>query len=175
MIPVISHTHVTIHLFLLYVLISGNYIGNILSCSFQKLIQTNMLYQHILAFCIFYLTISMTVNDSLNPMQSLLVSVISYIWFVITCKMNALYVSIVLFIIFITYMISNIIDYYQKEHESDRLKHTNYIVKSVGFIGAVLTTLVGFILYYRSKRREYSKNWSWSFFILGKPVCKNNK
>ena len=165
----------TIHLFLIYVLISGNYIGDLMSCSFQRLLKTNILYQHILAFCIFYLTISIAVDDSLDPFQSLYVSFISYIWFVISCRMSAGYISILLFITFFTYLITNIIEFYQKKHESDKLEEANLIVKTTGFSLSILTTLIGFIIYYRVKRKQYNNNWNWKVFIIGKQICRNKK
>lgn len=169
----IEKAQFALHLFLLYILISGNYIGNLLSCSFQRVLNENMIYKHVLAFAIFYITISMTMNDDFNPIQHLLISFCSYIWFILTSKMKANYVMAVLAVILGMYILNNIIKYYQEKHKSDKLKKISVIINIVGIIVALIITITGFILYYKIKRKEYSKNWSWNIFIFGKPSCKN--
>lgn len=170
---VIEKAQFALHLFLLYILISGNYIGNLLSCSFQRILNENMIYKHVLAFAIFYITISMSMEDSFNPLQHLLISFCSYVWFILTSKMKAYYIMAVLAVILTVYILNNIIKYYQKKHNSDKLKKINTIIHIVGIVVSFIITITGFIIYYKIKRKEYSKNWSWNIFIFGKPFCKN--
>lgn len=170
---VVEKAQFALHLFLLYILISGNYIGNLLSCSFQRVLNENMIYKHLLAFAIFYITISMSMEDEFNPLQHLVISFFSYVWFILTSKMKAYYIMAVLVVILIVYISNNIIKYYQKKHNSEKLKKINTIVHITGIVISFIITIIGVIVYYKLKRKEYSKSWSWKVFILGKPVCKN--
>ena len=79
----------------------------------------------------------------------------------------------VLAVILTVYILNNIIKYYQKKHNSDKLKKINTIIHIVGIVVSFIITITGFIIYYKIKRKEYSKNWSWNIFIFGKPFCKN--
>ena len=42
------------HIFILYLVISGNFIGNRFSCKLQKLLQNNMFFKHLIGFMLLF-------------------------------------------------------------------------------------------------------------------------
>ena len=170
----ILDAELSVHLFLLYILISTNYLGDLLSCSFQRLINNNIIYKHLLAFSVFYLTIMISLKDHDNPFSHIFVAIGTYIWFILTTKMSANFVCSLLILIFIVYICTNIISHYQKKEKSEKLKKINNIIKIVGLVIGIIITIVGFVIYYKKKRLKYSKKWNWVTFILSEPKCKLN-
>ena len=190
-------------LFIIYLLISCNFLANLFSCNLQQLLSENMFVKHIfgfltMLFCIIYLD-SNIIKES-KYMEGFLYAIIFYIWFWLTTKTHLYTTLIILMLLLIVYILQihkNTLyqelekeqklekDQKQQEIEQKELdqklieleKYINNIQLSQHIIigSALVITIIGFIYYYIEKKREYKDNWNSLKFIFGKNVCDNNR
>ena len=176
-------------LFIIYLLISCNFLASLFSCNLQELLTNNMYAKHIfcfltMLFCIVY--VDSTIVKESKYIEGFLYAIIFYIWFVLTTKNNIYITLIILLLLLIVYILQihrnsiyNKIENNKIELEEElielnkninNVKLSQYIIIGI----ALLITIIGFILYYKEKKEEYGEGWSTLKFIFGNNKCKNN-
>lgn len=190
-------------LFIIYLLISCNFLANLFSCNLQQLLSENMYVKHIfgfltMLFCIIYVD-SNIVKES-KYMEGFFYAIIFYIWFWLTTKTHLYTTLIILMLLLIVYILQihkntlyqqqekklTELDQDKKELDQeqielnkniDKIKLSQYIIIGIAFA----ITIIGFIYYYSEKRREYGKQradgieWNTLTFMLGDIKCNKNK
>ena len=171
-------------LFVFYLIISGNFIGSLLSCKTQKLFTENIAVRHILGFATLYFFVIFVDSDnaSAEPTKNILVSLGLYLLFVISTRCYHPCVFAILCILLLIYMIKQYKDYYNKKENKKKLglnakAALNIANKStLPLITLALICLVfGFINYLGRKSKEYGSVWSWEKFWKGVIECKFEK
>lgn len=166
-------------LFVLYLIISGNYLGQLLSCKVQKHFQNNMIIKHLLGFMTLYFFVIFAGNSDQPIWTQMNTTIILYLWFILTTRTDIRYTIVILLSLLGIYIIDSQIKWYKSLYKDDKNKPKNYhkIIKIFEyayngmFLVAVAATLIGFAVYLGEKRFEYEKNWSWKKFFIGKPLC----
>ena len=164
-------------LFVLYLIIAGNYLGELFGCKTQKMFQENMSFKHILGIMTLYFFVVFSSTDEQNegPLDNFKMSLILYVCFVITTKTNYKFIVPIMICLFLVYVLSKSEEFYKKEKDHKKLEHVKLASKIFTYI-AIILTVVGFVLYTYQKRVEYSgSDWSWLTFFLGKPECNFDK
>ena len=171
----ISVIHKGMLLFLL--IISGNYIGNLVSCRTQYLFNNNIYVKHLIGFISLYFFIILVELD-INPFKALILSIPMYFYFIMLTKsQSTFFVSIIILLIILVFL-HNYKSYLDKKKKLSKIeliyiKNINIVRKIV--IGIILTfTLMGFLIYLGMKKVEYKNNFNLKDFLFGKIVCKNN-
>ena len=88
-------------------------------------------------------------------------------------KMNIYFSGIVFSMIVILLICKNYISYYQKddiEKHKDKIENLDKAVKYL-FNTIIVFTIFGVALYFKKQRKDYSKSFSYSKFILGTTKC----
>jgi hypothetical protein len=163
-------------LFIIYLLISCNFLAQLFGCQLQNILRNYMYVKHIagfftMLFCI--ILVDSTIQKENRYLEGLAYAVIFYIWFWITTKTN-LYITlnvIVLFlIIYLLQLYKNSLNNDQ-DNEFDKEKISNLQIYIV--IIAFIVSLIGFVMYYLNKKKEYKGIWNNKDFLLGTIDCKD--
>ena len=160
-------------LFVLYLVISGNFLAPLFSCRLRQFIEESMIVRNILGFLT--LTFFVVIATKSSPMtyaNVLSYSAIFYIWFLMSTRMNMKFWMIFILLIGSVYLIR----LYQSELTSDtptpeEMERFN-IAKKILTILAGIVTAVGFLIYFGEKRIEYGELFQFDKFLLGTPSCK---
>ena len=161
-------------IFLLMIVICGNYITELFPCGFRKLFNDSIKLKYILTFFILFTSVIL-VKPSITKDKSLIflfgISIFIYIWFLFMTKMNVYFFLTLLFLLFILYIC---IQYYNYKKLSDEDKKKYDIITTTIFILSIVITVVGFLLYYGEKKYEYKKLFSWKDFFFKNLKCNFN-
>ena len=160
--------------------VAGNFVAETLNCKSQKALTDNMLLKNIVIYFLIYFTLKLTDEEHPHPFVTFRKACVVWFIFFMFNRTNHR-VNFVIFVMFmLAYIISNFIKYYEKQKDDDsknlvliqRLKYSiNFLVYMI-----VIVISLGFLSYFRSKRREYSgSKWEWSKFILGVNKCDSLK
>ena len=169
---ILENNQIPLALFALYLLISSNYLGELFTCSLRKHLTNNMVTKHILAIITLYISVIMTTDiDGLK--HKILATVVVYIWFLLTTKCTASYVFIILLIISLTFILNKYIDSLVKKDSKNKKKYEkwNANIRKCSFIISIFITIIGFVLYYIKKKKEYGNLFQLKTFIFGVQKC----
>jgi hypothetical protein len=167
---------------LLTLAVSGNFIGNTLSCKTQYYMTNNMYVKHLLILLIVYFTLNYSSNDNPNPIE--LIKNAFYIWvcYLMFTKQSITFTMIVACIFFSVYLLDSFVSYYNKLEKNEKTKseiknkidsyskYRNYLFK-----GGLATLLIGFISYFMEKKSEYGNDFNFTTFLFGKVQCDSLK
>ncbi len=158
------------YLALIYIVISGNYIGNTFGCKVQQLFQNNMLLKHLLALITtYFLIILATPPDNFTPNEIIAFTGIVYTWFFLTTRMHfTFWIPMI-----ITIMGAFVIYSWQKQSKKEENKDENLDKVKKGLVSvAGILTIFGVAVYYGEKKLEYGSKFNPMTFWFGKPQCQ---
>ena len=171
----LSLVHKGMLLFLL--IISGNYIGSLVSCRTQDLFNNNIYVKHMIGFISLYFFIILA-ELNINPLKSLILTIPMYFYFIVLTKSESTFFISVIFFLLVLVFSHNYKRYLDNKENLSKneiifMKNINFIKKIV--IGIIFSlSLIGFLIYLGMKKIEYKNNFSFKNFLFGKIVCKNN-
>ncbi|MEY2905164.1 MAG: hypothetical protein RJA52_1180 [Bacteroidota bacterium] len=163
-------------LFLLYLLICGNFLGSLFACQVQRILQTNVFAKHII--CIATLTFFVILADSqaeLRPFYQQITAIIFfYIWFMLSTKTDAPIMITIWLLFFMGYLLTIYIDKRDKNGQPlDIEQHKRSIkIRSTLSISAAILTIIGMLVYMGEKKTEYGNKFNYSSFFFGQPRCR---
>lgn len=165
-------------LILLLLVISGNYIGEVLPCRFRKLMSSNMVLKYICTFLTLIFFVVLSSNHEQKLSQVFYNSIIIFVWFMILAKNNIHFFlgnCLLFFVIYVFYLLK--IQYINENvnGSNDKKIRNMEIVNNVLIVSAFLSTCFGFILYLGEKKVEYNSKFKYRYFIFGKPDCAKEK
>lgn len=162
-------------IFVLYLIISGNYLANLFGCRTQEALNNNMWLKHLLGFMTMFFFVVLVDSKSKwsdSPRTQLLFTLLFYCMFVITTRMD--YKWWLAFIIGLSLIyILQVYKEHDKTEESNRKNYETYQRYLIYITGIII--LLGFVIYYGRKKSEYGQNFDHSIFLLGKTNCSFNK
>jgi len=169
--------------FAIYLIISCNFLSDLLGCKFKKLLRENMYVKHIFGYLTLVFLVILTsvdINDEENLIKALIYSFVLYIWFICTTKTHIYTTITVLLIFFIMYVLSIRIKILEKNIENDKNKEEidklNLVNLSLLIIAFVIT-FFGVLYYLMLQNNKLSRNsdeFSYITFFIGKHKCKND-
>lgn len=161
-------------LFLLYLIIAGNYLGNLFSCQIQHILHTNLYAKHLigLATLIFFVFLA-DPNAEIRPFkQQMLAVAVLYTWFILSTKTDATVMVTIWSLLFIGYLLTVYIE--KKNTKEETIANIN-LLTNVRFATAVIAaviTVIGMLIYMGEKKVEYGKKFRYLTFFMGKPDCR---
>jgi len=163
-------------IFLLILAISGNFLSETMGCQVQKLLTTNMIAKNIIILMVIYFALGFA-SDQTNPHPLHIMKQTLFIWvfFLIFNKMDMYFTIVVTFLLFSILLCKDYISYYHGKNEKEYNEKIAFLedLSNKIIILTSLITIVGFLLYFRKQRSDYSDSFSYSKFILGSPKCAN--
>ena len=109
-------------------------------------------------------------NTKNNVLSNIFIAITIYILFIISTRLNIIYITIILILLLVIFVIDKIS---KNEKETNNERYENY--KKLEIILIILTILIiiiGFTSYAITKYHEYDKNFSILTFIFGTLTCK---
>jgi hypothetical protein len=182
-------------LFLLYLLISGNFLGNTFSCATQRYLENRVVKQGMVFFSLFFfIKLINPLKKDHSPYYDMLHTIPIYIIFFISTKCNPVILLLFMVILFIIYYIYLHINFYYKHIEKiinnnkdeeiikkiiekkninnefnkyNLLRHIQLYLTSIGLIAL----LIGFYIYFIRQYQDHHLNWNWGKFFFGIEKC----
>ena len=178
-------------LFVLYLMISSNYLGSLFGCRVQQLFENNMLVKHTVGFLTLYLFVSLLEgNGVVAPGKQLWQSGVIYAAFFMSTKMNFKFwlpFIILMGIVYTLYIVKDALyggDSLLDNQATDPVqeKRTRKIkevltedrigkAQRAVVVGALLLMVAGFLVYLGEKKLELGKDFQFSKFVFGNPTC----
>ena len=172
-------------LFIFFLIISGNYLGQLFPCKIQKVFTENVYLKHFFGFLT--LTFFVLLIDSSRPQNFSTIFTTSIgLYFVFLLLMNT---NVLFFILSIlTLAIIYLIHIYQTQTnvktdpETDPETNPSFHIsnewmtrtKDTLYMVFTLSTLVGLLVYMGEKKIEYGKKFNYLTFVFGKPSCRSS-
>jgi hypothetical protein len=166
-----SHISNGFYLALVYLVISGNYLGSLFGCKIQQLFRENMLVKHVLGlFTSYFLIILSTPPENYTAESTLVLTLVIYMWFFLTTKMH---------VYFWIPMILSVLGAYllwvykkQKLAKEEEWKKWVESIQRVAVLFAGVLTAMGVVAYYGEKKLEYGDDFTAWKFWMGVPECR---
>ena len=180
------------NIFILLLIISGNYIGELFPCRIQDLLSKNVFIKHFIGLLtlIFFVNLTDT-NLNLKFIELILSSLLLYFLFLLLInneKNCFLFVTIILGTMYLLQLYktdilnSNKIDDINEINKIDdenlqksiiNKLHIIDIFQKILFLIFLISLIMGFIVYLGQKKIEYKNKFDYLIFLFGKPSCKN--
>lgn len=162
-------------IFVLYLIISGNFLANLFGCQTQELMNNNMAMKHLLGFMTMYFFVVLVDSESKlgdTPSVQLLITLVFYVMFMITTRMDYKWWVAFILLLSVIYILQVYKDHPKSSEEEQKSYETAQQVLTY-ITGAVV--LFGFLIYVGRKRSEYGNKFTFSTFMLGKTSCSGNR
>lgn len=167
-------------IFILFLAVSCNFTGALLSCKNQELFTSNMYVKHFVLYMILLVTIVSTdkqnfITETKGFSEQLFLlfgySFVIYLVFILLTKMIFIYIIVALVILFFHLFV---VDYKKTQinHENEEEIKKYETIECILEILLGIIIVVGVYLYYMKQKSEYGDRFSISKFIVGVPVCK---
>lgn len=183
------NTNMIKSIFLLFLAVSGNYVGSTLSCKTQWHMSNNMVIKQMIIVMMIYFTLNITSSDNPYPIEVAKKTLFIWITYIILSKTDSRFTLTGIILLIAFYVLTNFSDYENGQLQSkieNSLDNKEKIIKihtdkismyEKGqqllffiFIGVVI---IGFLIYMTEKRKEYGSKFNFSTFLLGVVECKN--
>ena len=172
----------SISVFVLLLIIFGNFLGELMPCKVREALSNNMLLKHFLGYLTLLFFAVLTIYEQSN-INIIISSFFVYIYFLFLSKTHYKLWIIIVFLLGIAYflhiykMTTKDVNKYDENNiftiSRDEVVHAVPSIQLGLIIISVILTVVGFTIYLFQKRKEYSNKFSYLTFFLGKPHCKN--
>lgn len=164
-------------LFVLMLLVAGNYLQELFGCRLQKLLRESIIAKHIVGvlFLLFFAVIIDPSIAKLHLANILLMTAILYAWFIVIVRSpNSITVPVIalLMLVYLMNLRKRQLAYGEEDDTERKVKQVTYIQTAVTVLAAVLSIL-GFVIYMAEKMREYGDDFSFAQFVVGKVDCRN--
>jgi hypothetical protein len=170
-----NYNNVILGVFLIILSISGNFIGETMSCQIRKHLMNNMYSKNLIIILIIYFAISLTNEDkTIHPIIHTIISLYIWIIFLMFNKMDSCFTFIIIFLIIGILLLKNYIDYYEaidNKEIVDKLKSVSKII----IISTIIIIIIGFTIYFIRQSKEHKKNFSYIKFLFGTKRCNSIK
>lgn len=166
-------------IFLLFLAVSGNFIGETFSCNLQRLLKSNMIAKHVLLLIILYFSINFSGKKDdeyfSHPLHTLNSTFMIYLLFLLFTKMDIYFTIFVVILLTILYILHDYIVYCE-HHKKDKKYIDNLtLFSNILIVFLILVILLGFILYLSKQYNDHSQDWSTIKFIFGVVKCGSKK
>ena len=177
-------TNINVVVLLFILVVSGNYIGELLPCRVQYQLQHNIYLKHLMGVLTlsFFVILTSSSYSKFSNIRKLLLSFILYIFFLAFAKTHysVWFTLIVLIsIIYVSSLIKEdmINDKYKIFKNMEKNKQITLLNKINNVLSIISLIIVSFgvIIYYLEKEKEYKKKFSFFKFFIGKITCRHNK
>lgn len=175
-------------IFLIYAVIAGGYINEVLSCQMRYLLTNNKIYRHVMGIILVFVFIMAEGGWSFgddekesenswasgNVSHTIIIAFMIYLIFLISAKSKLIPNLIFFSLIFILYFINTqrsflLVREKITKETSDAIIYFEYFLLFL----AVIVLIYGFTDYIFYQKEEYGKAFSWFTFMLGTKECKS--
>jgi len=163
-------------MFFLILIISSNFVGDILNCKFQRTVINNIYVKHLVAFLILYFLNSNLFTEKDHPIDRLKNCLILYVIFIVIMRLNLVFTIVTMCLLFTIHLTHQHYLYYRNNPE--KVKDYNMVIKLHLFVRmlsllTLIIAVIGLVINYYERKKEYGTNFKIKNFILGNVKCDN--
>ena len=161
-------------LLVFYVLIASQYTNGLMGKQLKTFFEENRIAQHIIGF-IMMLVLIMQIGGVMEIDRALIYSIIGYVWFILTTKLDIQWNLIIIFMLLVGYLYESRMINKEDELKNDKVltteEKTNVItnnsnIKTYMVIGILIVTLLGTFLYSQKKQIQYGGSYNMLTFLF---------
>jgi hypothetical protein len=163
-------------IFLLIVAVSGNFVAETMSCQTQKLLSENMYVKNAVIILIVYFSLGFASSEhNISPSEVFKQSLLIWSFFLMFNKMEIFFSAMVVAMLTMILICKDYITYYEKYDKKKHATTINTLSQTMNYLfyGVIVTTIVGFGMYFKKQRSDYFSTFSYSTFLFGSPKCSN--
>lgn len=167
-------------LFILFVIIGGNYMSQLFPCRLQTVLEKNMLAKHLLGFFTLLLFVELSNaagnDDGVGWKTVIARSLLLYVWFVFATTMEPSVFIILIGLLAALYVLKLYINQLDKKANPDDIKMVSKLRQFESWIyySSIIVTIFGVIAYYGRKKIELGNKFNLVQFFIGNPKCKGS-
>lgn len=171
-----SHT-----LLFFMIIVAGSYLDRLFGCKLQKLLDKNLLVQHIAGFFTMFFFVILSIDTNERSFTNLIFFGI-YTYFIFFClsKCDINFVVIILLIFFGVHFFSVYNNYNKKTTDKSEIKLQNYkknifnkICKFL-YVVIIILLIIGVSIYFMKKKLQYGENFRIKKFLFNNK-CSNSE
>jgi len=158
--------------FLLFIAITANFLGNTLNCSLQFDLTTTPILRNLFLYIIIVFTIDFTSKKSMSVDEIMSKSLIIYIFYIMLSKQDYLTIYIIIILLIGSYLC-----YIHTNYLKQNGKESNFFNDLSSFLifGIGTVTVIGFIMYFNRQYQDHKDNFDIVKFIFGTNQCDKLK
>ena len=163
-----------------YLIIASNFTKNLYAGQLRDLFENNRMAQHVVGF-ITMLVLITSLSGTNELTQIGLYSVIGYLWFVLTTKLDLHWNLAIILLLFVGYIYENKLRVKDKstdtdqaldQKEKDMVKNKTTRMRTIIASSILLITGIGTFQYFQKKQGQYGGGFDASKFLFEN--CKNH-
>lgn len=166
------------NVFVLFLIIASNYIGELFPCRVQDLLMNNVYLKHFISFLtlLFFVVLTDTSLKKKNFNNIFISSIKLYLIFLLLINCNKKFFIVALVLLGLIYIIQLKKNDYNDDNEISNedeniFEKIKLLEKTLYYLFFIVLAL-GFIVYMGEKKIEYKNNFNYNTFIFGKPSCR---
>lgn len=161
-------------LLLFYLFIANNYTNKLYSGQLTDYISSNRYVQHIIGLITMLVLLNL-VADVEDPYELIVFSIVLYLWFIITTKMDLKWSLGIICFMIVGYIFESYMQSVEHRHNKDqalgddfrrKIKHNHKKCKAVIVIILLIITLFGSSLYFHKKMDQYGGDFDANKFLF---------
>lgn len=165
-------------LFILFVIVGGNYISQLFPCRLQSFLEGNMAAKHVLGFFTLLLFVELSNaagdDDGVGWRTVLVRSIMLYVWFVFTTTMDPSVFFVLIGLLALLYVLRLYVNELDTKANVDDIKRVALLRKLESWLyyTCISVTVFGVIAYYGRKKHELGVKFDITRFFVGNVSCK---
>lgn len=158
--------------FLLFIAICANFLGNTINCGLQKTFTENPIVRHLFLYLIVLFTIDFTSKQDLPLDQVIFKSFVIYLFYIILTKQSLASLVIIIILLISCYLI-----YIQMNYEKSKKNNTKDYEELLNnlTLGIGVVSIIGFALYLNKQYNDHKDDFDLVKFIFGTNKCESLK
>lgn len=156
---------------LLFLAISGDFIGDKFSCIIKNTLRNNYIYKNILLFLLIYFTLYFCETTSENPLASFIKALVIYIF----CLFYVKQLPVTLIITLALLVAAFVAEQYKDHQQVNDYKINETVIDIIQIVAGALTliiTLIGFCIYYVKINKNKTQKIKFFEYMFGGTGCK---
>ena len=155
-------------IFVLYLIISSNFLDSLFGCRIQRQLNENMILKHLLGLMTMFFFVTLVNKSKTSLPLKLLVAFVGYLFFMMTTKMTPQIWILFVILLGLAYVLSIVKDSIMDGKIQEYIEYAQLVL----VISAIIVLFIGFVHYLGEKKIEYGEDFEFSKFFFGQPVCK---
>lgn len=163
-------------LFILYLIILGNYTSDVLGCQVQRVFSEVPITKHMVCIFTIYFFVNLSTDKIVNPSHTIVLVVIMYLLFLLSTGIPIRFFVCVIISLFVIKILEDYKVYKKKKYNN---KNSKFTTEKIALFQKVLTVfvlgnlIIGFYIYTNNQMKKYKKGFNWFYHIIGRKnyVC----
>ena len=156
--------------FLIFLVLAGTYIKELLSCSVRELIDNNIMAKQFIVFLMIFFAVTYTNKNNINPTFLFAKAVGVYLFYLVFMKQIPFTFYLILNGILILY-VSDLYKKFEDQRKNNKNKKFLENMQKICLYLIILVAIIGFFLYMEKQYTDHKETFKFAKFIFGTVKC----